>query len=77
MAPARTSYIRNRRRRLVAVTAVLLLEQQRTGAATEVPEGASGFHYDEKGEMSAAGTGGMRAYIRKNLQQMLLSKLKI
>lgn len=77
VVPARSSHVRNRRRRLERVTELLIREKQRSGTASVASMGANNFPDGVKGGKGATGTGGMQAYIRNNLQQMLLSKLKI
>ncbi|KAL8273864.1 hypothetical protein Esti_002187 [Eimeria stiedai] len=73
---AKTAYLRKRRRSLNDLTALLLLEKERNSSASEAL-GSSNLADAGKYEKAKSGPGGMQAYIRNNVQQMLLSKLKI
>ncbi|KAL8454249.1 hypothetical protein Emed_000358 [Eimeria media] len=73
---AKTSSLQQRRRSLDDFTALLLLEKERNGAASEAL-GSSTLGDAGKYEKAKSGPGGMQAFIRNNVQQMLLSKLKI
>ncbi|KAL8455138.1 hypothetical protein Emag_000975 [Eimeria magna] len=73
---AKTSSLRQRRRTLDDFTALLLLEKERNGTASEA-FGSSASGDAGKYEKAKSGPGGMQAFIRNNVQQMLLSKLKI
>ncbi|KAL8436199.1 hypothetical protein ACSSS7_001929 [Eimeria intestinalis] len=73
---AKASYLRKRRRSLDDLTALLLLEKARNDTASGA-SGRSKLVDAGKYEKAKSGPGGMQAYIRNNVQQMLLSKLKI
>lgn len=74
---AKSSYLQSRRQRLGDMTALLVLEKARQGDAREAAQGASSVSSGSRDDTGTTGTTGMQAYIRNNLQQMLLSKLKV
>ncbi|KAL8425709.1 hypothetical protein Efla_003087 [Eimeria flavescens] len=71
---AKSSFLRDRRRRLDDLTAHLLREKERNNTTNEVTLGVNSSTDWDKG---TSGSAGMQAYIRNNLQKMFLSKVKI